>query len=189
VRSSHLRGADIGQWGQVRGWVGHLPRPRTCADDVPRDRLPPARARATEPCDVKVACVIVRHASQDATGPAVPSAVPYGEVRGGNEPCEAPEQCTRGRKIGTEAVRPTCICQRHGGKGLGWVVRSAHANTRQVVVTPSKPKALIGLDQNGTQRAQGRALPLSWTAALPATRVDLPYSVTQAEHGKPVALP
>jgi len=49
VRPSHLRGKDIGQWGQARGWVGHLPRPRTCDDDVPRDRLQPARATATEP--------------------------------------------------------------------------------------------------------------------------------------------
>jgi hypothetical protein len=57
------------------------------------------------------------------------------------------------------------------------------------VVIDGKPKALRGLGQKVSSPGEELVCLFSWPHALSAARADLTHSGTEAEHGKPVALP
>ena len=80
------------------------------------------------------------------TRPAVPSAVPYEEMRGGNQSCEAFRQSTHSLPAGIRTVRERCICQHQAEKGLGSRVWSTHVNSCSVV-NYNQPKMLLGWSQ------------------------------------------
>jgi len=56
-------------------------------------------------------------------------------------------------------------------------------------VNHSKPKMLTGLNQTVRGRVQGLTFPLPQTDVPPAERRGLSHPGTNAERGKPVALP
>ena len=76
-----------------------------------------------------------------------------------------------------------------GRQELGWNGMVNRSERLINVVIANKPKALRGLDQNGTQHGRGAKRTPVVTMTLPANRADLPHSGTQTEHGKPVGFP
>ena len=121
--------------------------------------------------------------------PAVPSAVPYKEMRQGNEPCEALRQrIPQPHPAGTQTVRGRCICQHEAERGQGeWY--GQHTRTLDIRRQAGQAKHAERLEQNGNGAGHsGSTIPGHGPQTLPAEREDLTHSGTVVEHGKPVSL-
>ena len=86
-------------------------------------------------------------------------------------------------------MRRRRACERQRGPELGWSGRVNTCERLINVVIDGKPKALRGLDQKVSRQVEELVRLFSWPQVLSAERADLPHSGTEAEHGKPDALP
>src|SRR3989442_15907888 len=123
------------------------------------------------------------------TQPAVASAVPYGDVREGNDSYSASGQCSHSHQAGIAHVRSRCICQHQDGDGARMDGRANPGERSVNIVTENKPKVLEGLSQKGT--VAGTRTPRFLVMGIYATggqSAPTPFVVTETEHGHPVRL-
>jgi hypothetical protein len=98
-------------------------------------------------------------------------------------------QCSLAQLGGSPPVRSDYDCEHHCGRELGFDGRANPGEPLLNAVMLNKPKMLIGLDQKVSGPVQGLSSPLPQTSVPPANRRSPPHHGTDAERGKPVALP
>jgi hypothetical protein len=122
--------------------------------------------------------------------PAVPSAVPYPDMRSWQRLGVKLRGQRSRRETGTPSreARRNLPARRRRGARDGWV-RPTHVNVRESVVMSDKPNVLTGLNQKVCGMARSSFSGPSWTTLPPAHRTGPHHPEIHAEQGKPITLP